>query len=661
MDIKEYVATNYNGYELEKGEIIDEVKHIYLRPITFYSYCTHCGAKTECIHSNTPRSFQDIDEKENMIYVHINVRIFKCINTNCSTIRFSESLPFVGEKKKYSKRIIDKLLQYSKQSVRTISAKMKENYNIIIKKSLVAEILNETKALNSSNDVRVLKLDKQLLEKNINERIDYLVLTRPNCPDEILETIDEQYNLCQYIQECFESKTKHIDTYPNGLYILAGFSARLKGMFSNRSIPLALTSKVLTEKIRYNFLKTRSDGTYFSDGIFRDYIKKLTSEEITLSYNTLIRKMVEKESVDIYILDSTKVPVSIYDTSYENADCVKDENDNITKGYKIHCLYGLKGKSLLLQKTTVTSIKTHDYAEAENILKDLSYFKENDVLLIDRGYTGYNLLNRLISKKIYTIIPLKKNSVLFRDALIEIGVIVNDLLLDKENNEIRLSEKEIEEEKKKALSEKAEKIIWTNSKVKEEQKYTTVTELYLTENSSPNSSMIKVNVAIIRFPKSNTDVNDKNYYYEDANYRYTAIMTTNTDYKGEKIISYYSKRMMIEEQFRQLKMNWDLCNLRSHRYVFIVYQLLTTVVAYGLLQLFFQTVKGKVYANKSIKTINNKYDLKKGIKSTQTIIVSKGVYYQYTYTDVLEMIVNQTSDVQKEIIRLSKIETTEIK
>lgn len=112
-----------------------------------------------------------------------------------------------------------------------------------------------------------------------------------------------------------------------------------------------------------------------------------------------------------------------------------------------------------------------------------------------------------------------------------------------------------------------------------------------------------MNAAVIRFKKEEKEIEKVDtftHYYEDGNYRYAVIYTTDLSKEGKEIIELYEKRMKIEEQFKQLKSNWDLCKLTSTKYRFIIFQLLTTISAMGVVQLFTTLESGKQYKNCSL-------------------------------------------------------------
>ena len=57
--------------------------------------------------------------------------------------------------------------------------------------------------------------------------------------------------------------------------------------------------------------------------------------------------------------------------------------------------------------------------------------------------------------------------------------------------------------------------------------------------------------------------------YDDDNYIYLVILSTDTTLKAPEIIRYYKMRPEIEEDFRQLKNIWKICTFTSKKYVLL--------------------------------------------------------------------------------------------
>ena len=109
--------------------------------------------------------------------------------------------------------------------------------------------------------------------------------------------------------------------------------------------------------------------------------------------------------------------------------------------------------------------------------------------------------------------------------------------------------------------------------------------------------------------------------------------------------------MKVEDQFKQLKSNWDLCKLTSTKYKFIVFQLLSTITAMSLVQLFTTLESGKEFKNCFLKTIIMKLETIEKYKKVDVIIASKEVFATYKISNMLEMFASKDQKIQQELIK----------
>lgn len=119
----------------------------------------------------------------------------------------------------------------------------------------------------------------------------------------------------------------------------------------------------------------------------------------------------------------------------------------------------------------------------------------------------------------------------------------------------------------------------------------------------------------------------------------------------KEIIELYEKRMKIEDQFKQLKDNWDLCKLTSTKYKFIVFQLLSTITSLGLVQLFTLLEAGKEFKNCFLKTITMKLDAIKKYNKVDIIVASDDVFASYKLAEAFEMFRSKSDSIQQNFIK----------
>lgn len=88
------------------------------------------------------------------------------------------------------------------------------------------------------------------------------------------------------------------------------------------------------------------------------------------------------------------------------------------------------------------TLKTHDLELCRNMLKNTSCFKENDILINDRGFLSREILNYLkTNRKVDTYILARENMIIFQDAVrlaTEIGEWQKHPAKKREEQEIQL-------------------------------------------------------------------------------------------------------------------------------------------------------------------------------------------------------------------------------
>ncbi|MDD3999900.1 MAG: transposase [Bacilli bacterium] len=642
-----YIASRFNNFNLDKVEETKDQITFYMSSNVFTATCTKCGTESTNIHQEFTKIIFDVSYQGKKVHLVINQRKFKCKNPYCSQKHFTEELSFVDGKRPYSGYLIDKIMKNKDKTVRTISQIIEEQDKINISKTTVGQIINEHKDDIKYLDIKVVKLDKVQLEINIDEKIDCIDEVVYSSADYIIDEVDDKYSLIDNIKSSFRGISDYPSTYPYQLFITAGLTSRIKRLVASSSMPFALTLKSSINKIGYNILKQRADGTYFSNGAFRDYILNTKEEKLQEGFRTLNNNILKSNGITptVHIIDATKIDVNMFNPNYENASCISDEGGKKTKGYKLSAMYGLYDDTLVHESSQIDTIKTHDLTAGKVLVSNYPSLKANDIILIDRGYTSFDWFYDLKEKGIYIVTPARKDSDILKNALSLAGVKILD--------NIRGNSKKIIRE-----NEPAEKtnVIWLQhpNPKRKEQEYRTIKNITMYENINSRSRSLEVNAVVIRFKKQTKEMETTdtyNHYYEDDNYRYAVIYTTDLSKQGKEIITLYEKRMKIEEQFKQLKSNWDLCKLTSTKYKFIIFQLLTTITALGIVQLFTTLESGRKFKNCSLQTIIKQLDVQGKYNKTDLIVSSKDVFASYKLSEAFEMIVNKNKDIQLDFIK----------
>lgn len=646
-----YIASRFNNFNLDKIEEANDHITFHMSNTLFTATCTKCGTESNNIHQEFIKTIFDLSYQNKMTKLVFNQRKFKCKNPYCTQKHFMEELIFVDGKRPYSSYLIDKIMNNKDKTVRTISKIIEEQDKVKISKTTINQIINEHKDDIEYSDIKVVKLDRSQLEINIDDKIDCIDEVVYTSADYIIDEVDNNYSLIDNITSSFKGISDYPSTYPYQLFITAGLTSRIKRLVASSSMPFALTLKSSIHKIGYNILKQRADGTYFSNGAFRDYILNTKEEKIQEGFRLLNYNMLSTNGIrpTVHIIDATKINVNMFNPNYENASCISDEDGQKIKGYKLSAMYGIHEDLLVHETSRIDTLKTHDLPAGKTLISNYPHLKENDIILVDRGYTSFEWFYELKMKNIYILTPAKKDSDILKSALSLVGVKILDKIKGVSKEVIIKSE---------LTNETNNRWLAHPNKKRKEQEYTTVKNITMYENINSNSKSFQVNAAVIRFKKDSNLIEDNDtytHYYEDTNYRYAVIYTTDLSKEGKEIIELYEKRMKIEEQFKQLKSNWDLCKLTSTKYKFIVFQLLSTITALGIIQLFTTLESGKKFKNCSIQTIIKQLDVQGKYNETDLIVSSKDVFASYKLSEAFEMILNKNKEVQQSFIKHLRI------
>lgn len=83
-----------------------------------------------------------------------------------------------------------------------------------------------------------------------------------------------------------------------------------------------------------------------------------------------------------------------------------------------------------------------------------------------------------------------------------------------------------------------------------------------------------------------TEGNVRNLINKDENYVYIVILSTDTKMNEVNIIRMYEQRTEIEEDFRQIKDQWDLATFTSTKYNYIMCHIAMLLLGYNIYSLF---------------------------------------------------------------------------
>lgn len=659
-----YPTITFKDYFIE--DVIFDNKNKKLVTLNYESasdaICSDCNNKSTSIQTRKYRYIQDIGFDDYVVQIKITYNIFNCRHCNK---RFTVGNEFSPKGLKFSHNVYRIIENNYSLSVREISYKLIEEYNLKMSFDQINEYLRVLGNVNSKE----LELNKNKLETNIHitNIVDGIYFSSKEPIDYIFETIEKQYGLVDILNNHFDKEIKKYRKYPNSLFNMASLMNRMREQSAIVLNPYAITSDMITNKIKYN-LCDYDFSKNFASGTNLRFIYDYEPNEIENEFNSILNDINNqiKNRSNIYILDATKIEVN-KEIAYENASFIKDEEENKTYfGYKASALYqiseteydGDKYSILVPNKIKISSISNHDINVAKTFITKNDFKKKKDkaYLIIDRGYTDIDFSLSLANDNIYTIIPAKKNSSIFKDALNLIGVNVREKVrkdIEKNNEEFIASYKD--KSKQKVLKAIRETIQWDKNPIKiynEEKKQ----EVALLKDVIFKDDR-KVNVCVIRYKRESSLSIDKvielypGTIYYDNEYSYSCIYTTDTSLSKEDIINKYSKRMLIENQFRQLKQEWNLSKLYSKNYKYIVYHLMATFVSSALFQVFKLSKSGNKYTNETIKTVKTR--LLQEMKEDNRIIISSGdVFNNYDFFDFLKVFDTFSIETKENIQKL---------
>ena len=238
----------------------------------------------------------------------------------------------------------------------------------------------------------------------------------------------------------------------------------------------------------------------------------------------------------------------------------------------------------MIEKIIEGTMKDNDLKLVEEEIVATNLIKPGEYIVMDRGFISVEFITKLVKKGIKVIIPAKKSMIIYQ----------------------RAKEKAIEEKKWKKHPNKRRKgqeIALVN-----DLKGEWIIESDKTKKPSKEKNKeIDFNACVVRIAKKgnekliNSLVQDGND--DDSDYVYIVILSTDIEMDASKIIRTYEQRTEIEEDFRQIKDQWDLATFTSTKYNYIMCHIAMLLLGYNIYSLFKSTFEGLKYINRNMKAI----------------------------------------------------------
>lgn len=622
MSVKSFVELNYPNFKYLSHKETNDLIELKIEAIHDHAKCPDCGVVSKSVHVFTKRSFLDVPYNKKMVNVTTYTRVFKCKNKHCLRLTFTEVLPFLNVDDKMSQRLINKILEVSYNNSHRTTVQILAGDYIFISRGAVQRLLTKYKKGGISNMTEIIELNRALATEGILKgNIRHLEPIYPSIANDILETIEERYDFINLMNEVFSDDSKHYDAKKPSVFIFASISARLKQLAATSSVPLAITSVKLLEKLKLNLLETNKDGSYFTEGWLREHINGYKCSDIIMNeFNKFLFAMASKleEKPKTHILDCTKLAIKFENTNYENAEIVSDGDGNRIRGYKAGILRGCLKTGGVIEEVIIDSANIHDLELTKEMVKNSKHLKPNDCLLMDRGFIDLGFIKSLHAKGVNVIVPARNNMDVFTEAV----------SLVKEKN------------------------VWVTHPTREKQEIALAQNL---TNWGKESNTINFSACVVRIEKEyNFEYTDKEYLSQDEKYIYIVILSSNPKFTAKKILELYSQRPEIEEDIRQLKDFWKMCDFKSTKYKFIIFYLMTLFVAYNYYQLFKNLEIGKAYRRVTLPVAIMKQKENFHPSEIKIIMVSGKYFGIYEFYETYDLYDKFTDEIKKKFKQFLK-------
>ena len=476
----------------------------------------------------------------------------------------------------------------------------------------------------------------KVLEQLKKGEIDRISFALGGFTDEVLKEMF-QLGIIDIFVELFSDKRADNAFIPSQALLVLATAAKMKRMCAITDIPHAVTSPQLLDKLDYNLCEIKDENNdLMTEGAIRAYVSKYTAEELVDAYNHLAGEVIRRMGFDlepsIHQHDSTNLEVNLQNGNYERSEVTKGKKGEPVRGYKLNTSRLMLEQGGLIERVSLSSIKTHDLEASREMLENPIHIKESDMLVYDRGYIDRELINTLKRRKdITVVVPAKKSMHIFKESM-SLAISQNDWRVhpnpQRKGQEIKLIKDMGMTWESEAMGDKKPE------NIKEED--------------------VPLNTCVIRIDKKKDkgrSTPEEEICHEEKGYKYVVLVTSDTTLTGAEIIRRYETRPEIEEDYRQLKDVWGLDNFTSTKYKNIVFHIVMMLVAYLFYQVYKNTEAGARYGNKSLSTILDTYELSNinDVKISKVTIYYKSMFGIIEFEDFLDIYAECGKDVRAKI------------
>lgn len=491
------------------------------------------------------------------------------------------------------------------------------------------------------------KNNVSLRQKIIEGKVKEFRVICPSIVDKMLEITDKRFKVCDILENNFNLCKMHKDSIRDIVFILSMISAKAKKMFATTDVGVALTSPYLLDKYK---LTIKNDSSIMTEGNVRNFINKVKCSKLTegenekkksgalwIEYFNLVAKEMLKctKNTNVHILDCVKIPVNLKNSRYELSTVTNYEGEKI-RGYKLGVMRRVTESGGLIEYIIDGTVKDNDLKLVEEKISKLDLIKENEIVIMDRGFIDIEFILKLHRRKVKVIIPAKSNMTIYQNAVKE-AIKRNKW---KKHPNAKRKEQEI------AIVEDL-KGIWVPKKDRTKKP------------GKAKSEEISFNACVIRISKRElknkkiAEALKKDNNMDDENYVYIVILSTDRKMSDSEIVRNYEQRPEIEEDFRQIKDQWDLSTFTSTKYKYIMCHICMVLLGYNIFSMYKGTEEGEEYRNRNMKSIEKQQGIKfYGKGEVFMMAISNKLFGLYGLGEFLLIFSECNSKIQKDIAYL---------
>ena len=426
------------------------------------------------------------------------------------------------------------------------------------------------------NNLQILKRNpKKVLESLRLGEVESMELAVDQVTDEFM-IYGLRGGLIDELSESFPDPRKECEITVKQI-LSASIAGHFQDMYAIIQSPYALHSPILLAELGLN-VKVLSSGegisrrgtkesAPFNGDVTRKMLDDMNPYELVDWYNLVVGAAYLRQAEYkpcIHILDCTKLVVNFQNENYEGSGIVKNDEEELERGYKLGSLRSLLDDGGIITAMAFGAINVHDLTLCKELVTTTPHLKPGDMLIEDRGFLDGETISRLKKKRrVDVILPLRSDMKAYECALMT------------------------------AYHETSGS--WWSHPTRENQEIKKVEYV----NWMWDECTVAMHGCVVRELKEERDGGGGK---ED--YKHWVFATTRLELTGKRMIQTYELRTEIEEDHRQWKDGaWDMTKFTSTNLVQILYHVICVLLAYNLCQVYSNTQSGEEFAQKTLRQL----------------------------------------------------------